>query len=153
MATADFDFLLELGQVAKKAAEAPISAEKRSAVRELEDLLALLNFQLSRIDRTCERWSEAISAAAIEFNWDESRQLSALYQGWLDAAGRLPPHLSEWDAKYSPLRGAEEFWSNLRRVQLMSLDTDRTKRSIESLQQGKGSSFGSAMEELRHTLR
>jgi hypothetical protein len=152
MATVDFDLLTELGHVSRKAVAAPLPREHRQAAKELEDLIAILNFQLSRIDSACERWSAAISQNAIGFDWEDSRTLSVLYQGWLETAEAVAPRVDDWIVRFGALQGVDEFFLNLRRIRLMSLDTERSMRSIDSFGQGRETSIDRAMEELRNTL-
>ena len=152
MATSEFDLLTELGQISRRAAATPLAIEGPQVARQLEDVVALLNFQLSRIDNVCERWSGAIAENAALFSWDDSKKLSELYKGWLGVAETIAPHLHAWVVRLGELPGAPEFQANLRRIQLMSLDTERSKRSIDSLEQGKGTPIDHAAEELQSTL-
>lgn len=147
MATAEFNLLEELGQVSKKAIESDPSLE-----RQIEDTVALLNFLLARIDRNCERWSDAVVERAAPFEWSLSRDLAELYQSWLTLAHTLSAALDRSEA-FRQLQHVDEFREGIRRVSLMSLDTDRTKRSVESLQQGRGMSLDTAREWLRDKLR
>jgi hypothetical protein len=160
MATADFDLLVELqrlgGQATSRQSQtkraASRASEVRALAREVEDAVALLNFQLERIDHHCADWAQAISEDEIDFTWDLSKALSELYSGWLENAVRLAAVI-EGDIFRQHLRCGSQFSENLQRVKLMSLDTDRTKRSIESLKSGKGIPFERAMESLRDKLR
>lgn len=152
MAAADFDLVAELGEIYRKAAAAPRASDLRALAREIEEMVALLNFQLTRIDRNRELWSKAVADGVIEFQWEMSRDLSRLYSSWLENA-EATAGMARKEIFAGQLQCGEEFWENLRRVQLMSLDTDRTKRSIESLQNGTGVPFERAMESLRSNLR
>ncbi|MEX2112445.1 MAG: hypothetical protein WD845_04625 [Pirellulales bacterium] len=159
MATAEFNLLTELqrsGEAAIRHSQSRVSSSHASEIRalagEVEDVIALLNFQLERIDRHCEAWAQAISDGEIDFTWDLSKEFAGLYSGWLENAVTLATVVND-DVFRGQLRFVKEFSDNLQRVKLMSLNSDRTQRSVESLKSGKGIPFERAMESLRDKLR
>lgn len=153
MATADFELLLELRELSKRAAHAEPPSEKISGRRELEDRIAFFLFLLSRIHRDCQLWSQGVQAKAVAFTWDDSREFSELYALWLNNVEPTVSKLSAFQGTYGPLEGAEKLRACYQNVKLMSLDTGRVRQSVESLLSGEGISFDSAMEELRANLR
>ena len=120
--------------------------------RELEDRIAFALFLVSRIDRACGPASEDESFDPAKIDWDRVKALNELYTGWLEAVEPTVSKLKALEQEYGKLEGADELRVRYRDVKLMPRDTDRVRRSIESLVQGQGIPFDRAMEELRTNL-
>jgi len=153
MAASDFELLKELLAISERSAVARLPSEKSTGRRELEERIAFSLFLVSRIDRfgRFERQEGKFDPAAID--WGLAREVNDLYTRWLDAVEPTVSKLASLKKEYGMLDGAEELRAGYRDVKLMSLDTDRVRESIESLEQGRGIPFDIAMEELRNNLR
>jgi len=128
MATADFELLSELCKLSARAASASPSTEKSIGKVELENRIAFFAFVLSRIQRDCEAWSEAVHAKCLEFDWERSRQFSDRFKSWLQSVEPTISKLPAFAQTYGDLEGADQLVAGYRDVQLMSLDADRVQR-------------------------
>jgi hypothetical protein len=120
---------------------------------ELESVVALALLMVSQVDRLRATWFPADREDPSGFDWDRAKQVAGLYTQWLSAVEPIIAKMRLPESPIAKLNGSEELKARYSDVKLMSLDIDRVRESIESLEQGRGIPFDIAMEELRNNLR
>lgn len=123
------------------------------ACRDLEEVIEAGLALLAVFRASNERWADAVRAGRTGFSWDEARQLANRFQWWLDRSRPVLDWLDQCEKAGSRVRRAAEFRDAWREVSLMSLDVDRARQAIDSLDRGEGIPFDQAMHGLRNRLR
>jgi hypothetical protein len=121
--------------------------------REIEDAIHLGLMILDNIRRHNERWAKDIEESQIAFTWDEAASFASLFRWWRERSELLLGTLKILEANGFAVNGSADFRKACLDVDLMSLDTDRVRASIESFQQGPRTSLTQAMNGLRNSLR
>jgi len=119
----------------------------------VDDLVGLLLFVLQRLRRHNDRWARAVREERDSFSWDVARSLADAYRAWYETSQLAFKAVDACQRHGFAVGDAAQLREESRQVALMSLDTDRVRRSIESLEEGRGIPFAQAMDELRHHLR
>lgn len=121
--------------------------------RNLEDLIGFGLLTLERIMRHNGQWSDDVRSGGAEFTWDDSERFAKAYKIWLRSTRQIIESAARCQERGCELDGVDELRSAFKDISLMSLDTERLKSSVESLQQGRGIPHAQAMNELRDSLR
>lgn len=121
--------------------------------REIEDAIHLGLMILANTRRHYERWAKDIESSQIAFTWDDAENFAKLFRWWRERSGLLLGTLKVCEVNGFTVDGSADFRAACRDVDLMSLDTDRVRASVESLNQGLGTSLTQAMNGLRNSLR
>jgi hypothetical protein len=121
--------------------------------REFEDAIQLGLTVLANIRRHNERWAKDIERSQLEFSWNDAERFARLFRWWREKSESLLKGIRGSELNGFTVEGAAGFREACREVDLMSLDTDRVRESIESLQHGSGISFAQAMHGLRNSIR
>jgi len=130
-----------------------IEHETAMACAQLEDTIELMLSMLRSLRRHNERWAAHVQDVPGGFSWDTVRKFAELYRQWHRLSQRVLDAVGLCEAEGFVVQGADQLREESRQVALMSLDTDRVRRSIESLEEGRGIPFAQAMDELRDHLR
>jgi hypothetical protein len=97
------------------------------------------------------QWAEQTRARPpAEFSWDVPDQLAEVYRRWQQGSTTTLDAVRGCEEAGYTVEGANQLREACREVSLMSLDIPRVRQSIESLQQGGGTTLRQAMDELRH---
>ena len=121
--------------------------------REIEDALQLGLMVLANIRRHNEQWAGDVKSSLIAFSWNDAERFAGLYRWWRQKSESLLKGLKACEAAGFAVSGAVPFLLACRDVDLMSLDTDRVRASIESLDLGQGIKLQQAMDGLRNSLQ
>ncbi len=121
--------------------------------REMEDAIQLGLMVLANIRRHNERWAKDIEGSRTVFSWDDAEGFARLFRWWRERSESLLKGIKRSEANGFAVEGSADFRQACREVDLMSLDTDRVRSSIESLQNGSGTNVKQAMNGLRNHLR
>jgi hypothetical protein len=127
--------------------------EEAMACTQLEDSIELMLSMLRSLRRHNEHWAVHLQEAPEDFSWDNVRKFAELYRKWHELSQRTLDVVDLFKAEGFVVQGADQLRDESHQVALMSLDTDRVRRSIESLEEDRGIPFAQAMDELRHHLR
>lgn len=163
MATAELETIIKpMGKIYREATRAKIgeSVFDDETKRLTKESISLGVFVYDRLNnlRTefCEMRKQMGPSKEVEAE-KMADEISEAYRNWLEASQefvdrliriqKLDPHFVD------SLVGFDDLKSAFKDVSLMSLDTERVKRSIASLHAGQGVTFEHAMEELRNNLR
>ncbi|HEX7448743.1 MAG TPA: hypothetical protein VF306_14420 [Pirellulales bacterium] len=117
--------------------------------RALEQVIDFGLALLGRIEKENDRWAAEIEAGRVEFTWDASEAFAQRYRQWREMSDRLLRAIRKCEDSGCSAERAQELKDACRRVSLMALDTQRTRRSIESLEAGRGVPHAEAIDELR----
>ena len=93
---------------------------------------------LTNIRRHNERWAKDIESSRIAFTWDDAESFAKLFRWWRERSELLLRALKVCEANGFAVDGSADFRKACLDVDLMSLDTDRVRASVESLDQGPG---------------
>jgi len=128
--------------------------ERAMCCRNVEDVIRYGLMLLATIRRHNDVWAREVSAGATEFSWDTARDFAEHYSWWLKKTKAILQivHRCETQCCFE-VEGADELRQEFQEVSLMSLDTERAKQSIMSLDAGEGISAEQAMNVLRDHLR
>jgi len=96
---------------------------------------------------------DEIENGDAEFSWQLIREFNEAYRWWLDHSNVLMGAVAAYEAENYRVEGADEFRTQIQDVSLMSLDIDRDRRSVASLEEGRGVPAKKAMDDLRNHLR
>ena len=121
--------------------------------REIEDAIHLGLMILANIRRHNERWAKDIESSRLAFAWNDAESFAKLFRWWRDRSELLLGAIEVCEVNGFAVHGSVDFRQACLDVDLMSLDTDRVRASVESLNQGAGTSFAQAMNGLRNSLR
>jgi hypothetical protein len=121
--------------------------------REIEDAIQLGLTVLANIRRHNEHWAREIEFSRVVFSWKDADKFSQLFRWWREKSEALLRAVKRHEASGFSVAGAADFHEACRDVDLMSLDTDRVRTSIESLESGNGTSLAEAMNGLRNRTR
>ncbi len=121
--------------------------------RDIEEAISIGLAILNNIRRRGSQWANDVERGETSFSWDEARQLDDLYRWWLERSTRLLAAIDSCESKRYKVDGADDFRRANLDLSLMSLDTNRNRQSLESLQTGHGMPSKQAMDELRNSLR
>ena len=117
--------------------------------REIEDAIQLGLMILANIRRHNERWAKDIESSRIVFAWDDAESFAKLFRWWRERSELLLRAIKVCEENRFAVEGSPDFRKACLDVDLMSLDTDRVRASVESLKQGQGTTFTQAMHGLR----
>lgn len=104
---------------------------------------------LGRIEKENDRWAADIEAGKLEFTWDASEAFAQRYRQWREMSDRILRSMKKCEHSDCSIERAQELKDACRKISLMALDTQRTRRSLESLEAGRGVSHAEAIDELR----
>jgi hypothetical protein len=99
------------------------------------------------------RWAEDVRHGAEPFSWEMAERFAAGYQWWLERGRLVLDAIAECERAESDVEGAARFREKYREISLLPLDISKVRRSIESLEQGRGISRAQAMYALRNPVR
>jgi hypothetical protein len=119
----------------------------------VDDLVSLLLFVLQRLRRHNTRWAQDVQKERGLFSWELARSFADAYRAWYETSQLALKAVDACQRHGFSVSEAAQLREESRQVALMSLDLDRVRRSIESLEAGRGIPFAQAMDELRHHLR
>lgn len=120
-----------------------------AACRSLEQVIDFGLGLLARIQKENDRWAADIEAGAIEFSWEASEAFAQRYRQWREMSDRILRAAKKCEDSGCSVERAQELKDAFRKVSLMALNTQRTRRSIESLEAGRGVPHAEAIDELR----
>jgi hypothetical protein len=120
--------------------------------RYIEDQISLGLSIFANISRHQQRWSEEVQRQAEIFSWEIAEEYASCYRWWKKKSEELLKAIVDGENRGFQVGGAQEFREKLREVSLMSLDIQRIKQSMESLEAGHGVAFDQAMYALRHPV-
>ncbi len=121
--------------------------------REIEEAVSIGLAILANIRRRSDRWADDVERGKIPFSWEEARDLDELHKWWLQRSALLLEAIDFCESKHYKVDSADQFRQSNLDVSLMSLDTDRNRQSLESIQSGRTITSKQAMDELRSCLR
>ena len=121
--------------------------------REIEDAIQLGLMVLANIRRHNERWAQDIEISRVAFAWSDAESFAKLYRWWRERSELLLGAIDVCEASAIVVHGSADLRRACRDVDLMSLDTDRVRASVESLDRGLGIPLTQAMNGLRRSLR
>ena len=121
--------------------------------REIEDAVHLGLMIIANIRRHNEQWARDIEGSEIAFTWNDADGFAKLFRWWREKSELLLRAIEVCEANGFAVEGSADFRKACRDVDLMSLDTNRIRASVESLSHGSGISFTQAMNGLRNSLR
>ena len=121
--------------------------------RDIEEAISIGLAILANIRRRSSRWTSDVERGQISFSWEEAGALDDLHRWWLERSAPLLAAIDSCESKRYKVDGADDFRRANLDVSLMSLDTNRNRQSLESLQTGPGIPSKQAMDELRNSLR
>jgi phage-related protein len=153
MATADLDVIRALEEsYGRQGLPQTGSSLPAPSLRKAQDTIELGLFIYHRLQAHSRSWVTEIEQGVAEFSWQDSQTFSDAFASWLESSKAILAVIQK-QAYVDKLLSLDEFRSAVRDVSLMSLDTQRVKESIESLESHKGRSFEQGIEELRNRLR
>jgi hypothetical protein len=117
--------------------------------REIEDAIQLGLIILANISRHNNQWARDIENSLSEFSWDTAARFAVMYRWWREKSESLIKGIAACEKAGFLVSGSADFREACREVDLMSLDTERTRISIESLGRRSGISLKQAMNGLR----
>jgi hypothetical protein len=121
--------------------------------REIEDAIHLGLMILANIRRHNERWAKDIESSRISFTWEDAESFANLFRWWRERSELLLGAMKVCEASGFAVEGSADFRKACLDVDLMSLDMNRVRASVESLNEGPGTSLTQAMHGLRNSLR
>jgi hypothetical protein len=119
----------------------------------LEDVIGLGLHTLESMKRHNRKWSADVRSGETEFSWDDAERFAKAYGDWLQATRAILDAVALCEGRGFEVNGADRLRAASQDVSLMSLNTERLRASVESLQQGRGIPHATAMNELRDNLR
>ena len=119
--------------------------------REIEDAIQLGLMILANIRRHNDRWAKDLESSPGAFSWEDAESFARLFRWWREKSESLLGGIKSREASGFAVDGAAHFRQACREVDLMSLDVDQVRASIESLQSGSGMSLTQAMNGLRNS--
>jgi hypothetical protein len=119
----------------------------------LQDLIGFGLLTLDGIKRHNRQWTDSVRSGQTEFSWADSEHFAKVYLAWLRATLPILEVASRCEQRSCELERLDELRSAFEDVSLMSLDAQRLKSSVESLEQGRGIPHAKAMNDLRDSLR
>jgi hypothetical protein len=126
---------------------------KAMACRDLEEGIRIGLVILTNIRCRHETAIAEVEQGGSPFSWDGLRDFDEAYRWWLDRSKLLLEAASACEAENYAVDGADDLRREVRDVSLMSLDAERDRQSVGSLEEGRGVPSRKAMDELRDRLR
>jgi len=122
--------------------------------REVEDTIGLGLTILAGIRRHNKEWTREVERTPATFLWEDAEFFAGRYRWWHEKTAILLRVIEfcESDCGFV-VDGASDLRQEHNEVSLMSLDTERVRESILSLEEGRGIPPKQAMNELRNRLR
>lgn len=146
----DFLFLeSQLGLYKEQCECWKVAHEEAMRCRCIEDAISFGLTILKSIQRHNEVWASQIERGLVEFNWDDAKKFANWYSWWLERSKLLLAAVEESEKHGFSVEGANIFREQIIDISLLPLDIDNTKKSIESLEEGKGIPLRRAIDELR----
>lgn len=130
-----------------------LAHEAAMACRRVEDVIAHGLFVLGRIKALNAEWDADLRRGEAEFSWEVAEQIASLYREWQVNSRVALQAIQACEQRGYHVEDAEEFRAALHEVAMLPLDVERTRKSIEALEQGRGITFDQAMHELRTRVR
>ena len=109
-------------------------------------------FIIDDLQQQNSRWAEDVRRRAESFSWDMAERFAAGYQWWLERGRLVLDTISQCERAGFDVEGAARFREKYREISLLPLDIAQVRRSIESLEQGRGISHTQAMYALRNPV-
>lgn len=126
-----------------------IAHQEAMACCDIEDAIGL---GLSILENLRRRSSKSCECGKL--SWPETSDQARVYSLWLDATRRLlDGAVRDLEQMGFVVERADALRQACREVSLLPLDTDRVRRSLESLENGEGVPMEQAIDELRNRLR
>jgi hypothetical protein len=123
--------------------------DEAMACCDLEDAIGLGLTVLENLRRRSARCGEAQGPL-----WNTASELARVYSSWLDVSRHLlDGAVRRLEGRGFKVERADELRQACRDVALLPLDTDRIRRSLDSLASGKGIPMKQALDGLRNRLR
>ena len=116
--------------------------------RDIEDAIRCGLFVLEMIQRQNQRWAEDIERNLMPFTWETADQFAKTYQWWEAESTNLLKAIQAFESRGFGVDGAAMLREKVCEVSLLPLDIAQVRRSIESLERGKGVPLKQAMDEL-----
>jgi hypothetical protein len=121
--------------------------------RDVEDAACLGLAVLANLRRRTENWKQIVEDRPTSFSWQQWDELAAGYREWCRATALLIEGIEVCEKHGYRIEGHDTLRQAFHETSLMPLDTDRVRRSIESLETGRGTPAEQAMDGLRDRLR
>ncbi len=119
--------------------------------REIEDAIHLGLMILDNIRRHNAQWAKDIESSQVAFKWNEAEHFATLYRWWRERSESLLAGLKVFEINGFAVHGSVDFRKACLEVDMMSLDMERVRASVESLNKGRGTSLTQAMNGLRNS--
>jgi len=126
-----------------------IAHQEAMACCDIEDAIGLGLSILENLRRRSGKYAQCET-----LSWPEASDQARVYRMWLDATRRLlEGPVRELEQMGFVVQAADELRRACREISLLPLDTDRVRRSLESLETGEGVPMKQAIDGLRNRLR
>jgi len=125
-----------------------LAHDEAMACSDIEDAIGL---GLSILDNLRRRGGSGAERGNL--SWEEASDQARAYRVWLDTTRHLLEGARRLEQAGFVVQRADELRRACGEVSLLPLDTDRIRRSLESLEGGEGVPTSEAIDGLRNRLR